>query len=103
MKQIKDIFALKNVSDDLDRGERFYEMQESGVGQYFRDCLLSDMESLYLYAGTHKKYAGAYKLLSRRFPYAIYYTIEKDIVVIVAVLDVRSNPAHTKKMLQQRK
>ena len=34
-----------------------------------------------------------YRLLSRRFPFAIFYALEKDTVSIHAVLDCRSDPA----------
>ncbi len=102
MKRINTIIALKEVKKDLDRGESFYEIQESGIGKYFRDCIISDMESLYLYAGIHEKYLGAYKLLSKRFPYAVYYIIKDNTVIVVAVLDMRRNPSSINRQLRQR-
>ncbi len=102
MKRINTIIALKEVKKDLDRGESFYEIQESGIGKYFRDCIISDMESLYLYAGIHEKYLGTYKLLSKRFPYAVYYIIKDNTVIVVAVLDMRRNPSSINRQLKQR-
>jgi len=102
MIQINTIIALKEVKSDLYKGESFYETQEHGIGKYFRDCIISDIESLYLYAGIHEKYLGAYKLLSKRFPYAIYYIIKDNTIIVVAVLDMRRNPSSINSQLRKR-
>ena len=103
MKRIKSIIALKEVKGDLDKGEYFYDIQELGIGRYFRDCIISDMESLYLYAGVHSRHFGTYRLLSKRFPYAVYYIIKDHTVIVVAVLDMRRNPSSINSQLRQRK
>jgi len=59
---------------------------------YFRDSILSDIESLWLYSGIHQKVFGVFRLLSKKFPYGIYYDIAKNTVVIIAVLDLRQHP-----------
>jgi len=43
---IKNIIALKEVSNDLKLGEEFYEKQNHGLGSYFKDSIISDIESL---------------------------------------------------------
>ncbi len=59
-----------------------------------RARVYSDIESLKVYAGIHlKKYKNYYRLLSKRFPFAIYYRIEDKNVHIDAVLDCRRDPA----------
>ena len=40
---------------DLQDGKNFYDRQEPGVGDYFQDCLFSDIDSLVLYAGIHRR------------------------------------------------
>ncbi|RXK12273.1 hypothetical protein CP965_10935 [Halarcobacter mediterraneus] len=71
---IKDIILLDDVVIDLKIAEEFYEKQNKGLGNYFRDTIISDIESLWLYAGIHNKiFKNIYRLLSKRFPYAIYY------------------------------
>lgn len=89
---INNIIALEEVLVDLKIAEEFYEKQNKGLGSYFRDTIISDIESLWLYAGIHNKIFGLYRLLSKRFPYGIYYEIKEDVVIIVAVLDLRQNP-----------
>lgn len=91
--KIKDILVLEEAVEDLHKGTDFYDRQEAGVGNYFWDCLISDIESLILYAGIHIKKHGFYRMYSRRFPYAIYYEIINDIVYVAAVLPMRRDPA----------
>jgi len=77
---------------DLADGFQFYENQGEGLGAYFLESLFSDIDSLKLYAGIHSKAFGCHRLLSKRFPYFVYYTMEPDTAWVKAVLDCRSDP-----------
>jgi plasmid stabilization system protein ParE len=99
---VKDVIILKEVSDDLNEGKVFYDQIEPGVGDYFWDSLLADIESLLLYAGIHRKEHGFYRMFAKRFPYAVYYYIVDEVAYIVAVLPVRRNPAWIKKKIKDR-
>ena len=88
--------------DDLSDGYRFYETQDQGLGDYFTSCLRADIESLRLYAGIHRiVYQDYHRLLSRVFPFAIFYTVEPDAVMIWAILDMRRDPSWIKARLSQ--
>ena len=94
------IKILASVNQDLIDGYYFYEKQTEGLGAYFLDTLFSDIDSLKIYAGIHSIHLNRYhRLLSKRFPFAIYYRIENDIVLIHAVLDCRRDPAWIRKRL----
>ena len=84
---------LDEAEQDLIDGFRFYEMQDQGLGDYFLDSLFSDIDSLRLYAGIHPIYFGCHRLLSKRFPFAIYYRFEQAAVQVWAILDCRQDPA----------
>ena len=87
------IKILENAKLDLVDGFYFYNEQDENIGQYFLDCLYSDIDSLLLYSGIHqKKFELFYWMLSKRFPFSIYYTIEEDAILIHAVLDCRQDP-----------
>lgn len=86
------IRILESAITDLAAGRDFYERQETGVGDYFQDCLFSDIDSLVLYGGIHRQLFGFHRLLSKRFPYAIYDRIKQDVVVVCRVLDCRRDP-----------
>ena len=90
------ITILPSARDDLASGLRFYDTQEEGLGRYFLETLLSDIDSLERYAGIHPVIFGYYRFLSKRFPYAIYYSTEADEVLIKAVLDCRRDPTWVK-------
>ena len=84
---------LSSAIDDLYQGRLFYERQGEGVGDYFFDSLFSDIDSLTLYGGIHSKFHGYHRMLSKRFPYAVYYTVQrKENVLVWRVLDLRQNP-----------
>jgi hypothetical protein len=48
---------------DLLDGFRFYERQSAGIGSYFLEALYSDIESLRLYAGIHRRVFGYHRML----------------------------------------
>jgi hypothetical protein len=95
------IEILDQATRDLVDGCRFYEEQGVGLGSYFLTNLYADIESLRIYAGIHHRtYKNYYRLLSRRFPFAVFYTIGENTVYIHAVLDCRRNPAWIRKRLE---
>lgn len=88
--------ALADLADGFD----FYERIEPGLGGYFLDSLYSDIDSLMQYAGIHMIHFGKYhRLLSKRFPYGIYYQVEGNTVLVRAVLDLRRDPEWIKRRL----
>lgn len=93
---------LPSASLDLVEGYQFYEKQAESVGVYFLDSLFADIDALVLKAGIHPMHGGDYhRMLSKRFPFAVYYKIESDTAVVYAVLDCRRDPAWTRSRLQQ--
>ena len=95
------IKLLSIALEDLSEGRLFYEKQRDGLGEYFFDSLFSDIDSLVLYGGIHPKVYGYHRMLSKRFPYAIYYKLEGEAVVVVyRVLDLRRDPKKIKQSLE---
>jgi hypothetical protein len=65
------------------------------------ETLFSDIDTLAICAGIHPVYFGKYnRLLSKRFPFAIYYRVENDTALVYAVLDCRRSPAWKRKKLK---
>jgi len=58
---------LAEARQDLVDGQRFYESQAAGLGEYFLDSLFSDIDSLQFYSGIHALHFGYNRLLSKRF------------------------------------
>lgn len=74
------IQILDEAEDDLRDGCEFYDLLEPGVGDYFAAALASDIDSLILFAGIHPLEFGFHRLLSKRFPFGIYYLMERDVI-----------------------
>jgi len=62
------------------------------VGEYFLDSLFSDIDSLALYAGSHRKVFGFHRLLAKRFPYAIYYQVDAEGVAVASSTGLSARP-----------
>ena len=62
----------------------------------------SDLDSLILFAGIHQIYFGFHRMLSKRFPFGIYYEVEGDVVYVYAILDLRREPLWIRKRLRER-
>ncbi len=87
---------------DMEEGAEFYERQSSGLGSYFNECLSRDIDELETYAGIHELRHGLHCSLSRKFPFAIYYRLEDDVVNVVAVIDSRRKPSPIERKLRDR-
>jgi len=96
------VVILEDAAADLESGAQFYESCETGVGNYFLDSILSDLDSLILFAGVHPICFGFHRMLSKRFPFGIYYEVEDDMVYVYAIMDLRRDPLWVRKQLQKR-
>jgi hypothetical protein len=66
------VVVVEDAAEDMESGRRFYESRQSGIGDYFVESILSELDSLVLYAGIHPRHCGFHRMLSRRFPFGIY-------------------------------
>ena len=97
---MRKIRLLDEAYLDLQAGHLFYEKQAPGLGGYYLDSLISDIDSLAVYAGIHPICFGRYyRMLSKRFPFAIYYRIDSEEVLVYAVLGCRRKPAWVRERL----
>ena len=95
------IEILERAEDDLFEGYLFYEEQHAGLGEYFLESLYSDLESLRLYAGVHRiAYRDYHRMLSKRLPFAVFYTPTEETAHVRAVVDCRRRPAWNRKHLR---
>lgn len=70
------VVILEDAAEDLESGAQFYESCATGVGDYFLDSIFSDLDSQVLFAGVHPSYFGFQRMLSKLFPFGIYYEVE---------------------------
>jgi hypothetical protein len=63
-KDAKISSVLLSALDDLANGREFYNQQQEGVGDYFFDSVVSEVDSLVLYAGLSAPVRSAWKGVS---------------------------------------
>jgi hypothetical protein len=92
----------EDALQDLNDGFIFYEAQQPGLGDYFATCLRADIEGLRVGAGIHRVvYRDYHRLLSRVFPFGIFYTMEDEAPVVWAVVDLRRDPEWIRRRLTE--
>lgn len=79
---------------DVEAAFEWYEHERPGLGLEFLDELRAAYNRI---ADGPLKYqhlrSGIRRTLLKRFPYAVYFAIEDDIVVVVTVLHASRDPA----------
>jgi plasmid stabilization system protein ParE len=87
---------IVRISEDAERdlidGIAFYDQHGKEIGSHFFDSLMSDLRSLAVLGGVHAIRFGYHCMAAKRFPYAIYYLIADDVVLVLAILDERRDP-----------
>lgn len=82
------------VDSDLEAAFEWYEGEEPGLGYEFLDEV---RDTYYRIQDGPLKYellrSGIRRALTRRFPYAVYFSIEGEVIVVLAVLHAARAPA----------
>ena len=92
--------VLDIVEFDLATGADFYERQQQGLGDEFRESVLAEFARLQYTGGIHSKTFGYHHCSTTRFPFIIYYSVKDDTVLITTLMDGRTDPATIKNRLQ---
>jgi plasmid stabilization system protein ParE len=81
------------VEFDVESAFQWYETEESGLGFEFlkqlRGCYERLLSAPYVY---QELSSGIRRALTKRFPYAVYFSIEDESVVVLAVLHTARDP-----------
>ena len=79
---------------DLEIAFNWYEDQRHGLGHEFLNCVESVIRNIIhmpeMYSVQHDNFRRA---IVRRFPFSIFYTVEKNEIVVHAFFDNRQDPA----------
>lgn len=92
--KLRRLAIMDDAVADLEHARDFYNRYLPELGAYCFDSIVADIESLGFFAGIHSRQFGYYRLLAKRFPFAVYYQISSDdeMVRVMAVLDMRQDP-----------
>ncbi len=87
------IEAEPAVEADVEAAFNWYEREEPSLGFEFLDELRAAYQRIHDHPfGYQDLRSGIRRALTRRFPYAIYFSIEGSVIVIVAVLSTARDP-----------
>ena len=93
MKQYR-FEAEAAVAFDVECAFEWYESEEPGVGFEFlaqlRRCYQRILRTPYAYEELR---SGVRRALTKQFPYAVYFSIEQDTVLILSVVHTARDPA----------
>lgn len=99
---MREVLVLDDAVRDLEAGKEFYDRSEFGVGDYFTDSVVADIESLALLHGIHSIHLGFHRMLASHFPFGIYYADAPHQTRVVAVLDLRRDPSWLREEIEKR-
>ena len=88
------LVSRPDADADVEAAFDWYEGELSGLGQQFLDELLLTYERIAAGPLRYQLVAGEVRRsLLRRFPYAVYFIVEAEAVVVLAVLHASRDPA----------
>lgn len=88
------LWVLTDAVVEIEAARMWYEAQCSGRGDEFLGAIESAIESLLAFSeACAADYRNARRCLVERFPYCLYYRIESDGVIVVALLHAARDPA----------
>ncbi len=94
---------LPQVEADVWNGRTWYEDKSPGLGEEFLRVFYAGAEEVarspQIYATVHRDFR---RRLLRRFPYAIYFRIERDYVVVLGLFHCARDPRRLRKELRDR-
>jgi plasmid stabilization system protein ParE len=85
--------ATPTVELDVEAAFEWYEREEPGLGVEFANEVRATYERILDHPlGYQDLRSGIRRALARRFPYAVYFFVEEDVIVILAVLHTARDP-----------
>lgn len=89
---------LAEAVDDLRQVRLWYDEQREGLGREFSHHVRKCFELILANPNAYPKERGATRrALLRTFPYAVYYEIDGDRVVVMAVYHLKRRPGGWRK------
>jgi plasmid stabilization system protein ParE len=88
-----EIRLRREAEDDLEDAAAWYESQRTGLGQQFLDEVLAALATIAeMPLGYAVIYRNTRRAWMRRFPFGIFYQMESDGVIVIAVIHGSRHP-----------
>lgn len=87
------LYYTDRARNDLEIAFTWYERQKRGLGHEFLDCVEGAAKNIRDYPEMYGIcYQSFRRCVLRRFPFSIFYTIEKTDIIIHSIFNNRQNP-----------
>ena len=88
------------AQDEFDHAFDWYEAQQPGLGADFADRVQETLDQIAINPHTHESVLeDVRRAVVRRFPYCVYYRVERARVLVLAIMHAKRNPTRWKKRL----
>lgn len=88
------VFVRRAAERDITQAQRWYEQQRAGLAKEFQSELEELVDRLAQTPLIYPVlYRNVYRAMLRRFPYLIWYRVEKETVTVLAYTHGRIDPA----------
>jgi len=85
----------KEAEADIAEAYRYYESCRENLGDEFISCIGETISRIHNYPKQFRTVLDTVRrALIRKFLYGIYYTINKNEIIVLAVVHARRNPKH---------
>ena len=92
------LVAEPEVDFDVEAAFDWYQGEQAGLGLKFLDQLRATYERIVRRPLQYQDLrSGVRRALVRRFPYAVYFAVEGDVIVVLAVLHASRDPEEWQK------
>jgi plasmid stabilization system protein ParE len=79
--------------DEIDEAYAWYEHQRAGLGEEFLSAIRDVLDRIQETPEAHAQvYRDVRRGVTRRFPYGVFYRVEADRIVVLAVYHSRRDP-----------
>jgi len=94
------VIFLKNASLEFRDAVKYYNTERQGLGFEFANEVKASLTRIKQYPEIWIEIdTGIRKCIVKRFPYAILYTVDDDLVIIVAVMHMKRMPSYWKERI----
>lgn len=93
-----DLIIRPEARADLLDAFHWYQSQRAGLGYDFKLCVDEVISKIQRNPLIHKVIeSGIRRSITRRFPYGVFYVVENERIIVLAVLHARQDPLKWKK------
>ncbi len=88
--------------EDLERGKKWYNTKQPGLGKKFVDYVFDYADDLKKYPHTFSsKYKNTREIYIKKYPYILIYSVEEQIIFILRVFPCKTEPGKKYKSIHK--